>query len=142
MFSKHTKNVSCARCHDRIDPVGFALEEFDPVGTHRSNYRQIITTNKKGKVERKPGLPVDSSGETPDGVAFTDYTGFQKWLLDQPETITRAIAQKLMTYGCGRPVGVMEDKALDAIYNASVKRGSGLRSMVQEVVASDFFLKP
>ncbi len=142
LFSKHTESKTCARCHDRIDPVGFALEEFDPVGAHRENYRQIIFTDERGKIQRKPGLPVDSSGETPDGHKFEDFGSFQKWLLTGNATVTRAVAKKLMVYGCGRPVGVMDESEVDAVLAASKEGNHGLRTIILEIVASDFFLKP
>ena len=142
IFSKHTEDSSCARCHDRIDPVGFALEEFDPVGAHRESYPRVSYKDDKGRIRWKDGLPIDSSGESPDGHGFEDFPSFRKWLLGEDETVIRAVAQKLMVYGCGRPVGVMDGKAVDAVVAASKKGNYGLRIIVLEVVASDFFLKP
>lgn len=137
-FSKHTSDPSCARCHDRIDPVGFALEEFDPIGKHREKYR-AVPAKGGGYVA---GLPVDSSGETPDRHRFQDFRGFRDWLAGDETMIARALAQKLLVYGCGRRVEVTDRAAVDAVVKASAKSGYGLRTMISEVVAGDFFVRP
>lgn len=138
LLSKHVEDPSCARCHDRIDPVGFALEEFDPVGKHREKYR-AVPKQGGGYV---PGLPVDSSGETPDKHAFSNFQGFRDWLAADEKVIARALAQKLMVYGCGRKVEVTDRPVVEEIVEASAKDGYGLRTMIQEVVASEYFLRP
>lgn len=137
-LTKHVEDPSCARCHVRIDPVGFALEEFDPVGKHRAKYRAVP---KKGG-GYVPGLPVDSSGETPDGHAFTDFKGFKAWLASDEKRIATALAQKLMIYGCGRKLEVTNRGEVAKVVEASAKGKYGLRTMIREVVASDYFLRP
>lgn len=137
-LTKHVEDPSCARCHDRIDPVGFALEEFDPIGRHRDKYR-AVPKQGGGYV---PGLPVDSSGETPDQHSFQDFQGFRAWLAGDGKVIARALAQKLMIYGCGRKMEVTDRPAVEAVVAASAKSGYGLKTMIQEVVASDYFLRP
>lgn len=138
LLTKHVEDPSCARCHDRIDPVGFALEEFDPIGKHREKYR-AVPKQGGGYV---PGLPVDSSGETPDKHAFQNFQGFRDWLAGDEKVIARALARKLMIYGCGRKVEVTDQPAVEAVVTASAKGGYGLRTMIQEVAASDFFVRP
>lgn len=137
-FNKHTEDPSCARCHHRIDPVGFALEEFDPIGKHREKYRAV--PQKGGGYVA--GLPIDSTGETPDGHAFINFEGFRDWLAKDEKVIARALAWKLMIYGCGRKVEVTDRDAVDKVVAASSKDGYGLRTMIKEVVASDYFLRP
>ncbi len=141
-FVRHTEDPNCARCHDRIDPIGFALEEFDPVGAHRERYRSLGEGDKVDRRVYKLGLTVDSSGETPDLHEFENFRGFRDWLAGDPERIARAVAQKLMVYGCGRRVGVMDGVAVEAVRNSTRPNGHGLRTMIREVVASDFFLRP
>lgn len=137
-LTKHVEDPSCARCHDRIDPVGFALEEFDPIGKHREKYR-AVPKQGGGYV---PGLPVDSSGETPDKHTFSNFEGFRNWLAGDDKIIARALAQKLMIYGCGRKVEVTDRAEVEAVVTASEQGNYGLRTMIQEVVASDYFLRP
>lgn len=141
-LTKHVEDPSCARCHDRIDPIGFALEEFDPVGAHRDRYRSLGEGDRVERRNYKLGLPVDSSGETPDGVAFGDFLSFREWLAKDPERIARALAQKLLIYGCGRRIGVLEGEAVDAVIHSSRDNQFGMRTMIREVVAGEFFLRP
>jgi hypothetical protein len=137
-LTKHTEDPSCARCHVRIDPVGFALEEFDPIGKHRQKYRAV--PQKGGGYVA--GLPVDSSGETPDKHAFTNFAGFREWLASDEKVIARALAQKLMIYGCGRKMQVTDRPQVEAVVAASAKSGYGLRTLIKEVAASDYFVRP
>ncbi|HVJ46240.1 MAG TPA: DUF1592 domain-containing protein [Luteolibacter sp.] len=116
-LTKHTEDPSCARCHVRIDPVGFALEEFDPIGKHRQKYRAV--PQKGGGYVA--GLPVDSSGETPDKHTFTNFAGFRDWLASDEKIIARALAQKLMIYGCGRKMQVTDRPQVEAVVAASAK---------------------
>jgi mono/diheme cytochrome c family protein len=141
-LAKHTADPSCARCHDRIDPIGFALEEFDPVGVHRDRYRSLGEGPKVERRNYKLGLPVDSSGETPDGVAFEGYPGLREWLAKDPERIARAVARKLLIYGCGRKIGALENEAVERVVRSSRDTQFGMRTMIREVVAGDFFLRP
>jgi hypothetical protein len=138
LLTKHVEDPSCARCHDRIDPVGFALEEFDPIGKHREKYRAVP---KEGG-GYMPAIMVDSSGETPDLHAFSNFRGFRDWLAGDEKVIARALARKLMIYGCGRKMEVTDQPAVEAVLAASAKSGYGLKTMIQEVAASDYFVRP
>ncbi len=142
LFMKHTENETCARCHTRIDPIGFALEEFDPVGAQRESYRDVKDPDDPKKKRKIPGLPVDSSGETPDGTSFANFEGFRDWLLGHDELVAKAVATKLMIYGCGRRIGVMDEAAVERVVDASAKDDHGLRTMIEEVVVSETFVKP
>jgi hypothetical protein len=138
LLTKHVEDPSCARCHDRIDPVGFALEEFDPIGKHREKYPAVP---KEGG-GYMPAIMVDSSGETPDLHAFSNFRGFRDWLAGDEKVIARALARKLMIYGCGRKMEVTDQPAVEAVLAASAKSGYGLKTMIQEVAASDYFVRP
>ncbi len=141
-FTQHTRIESCARCHDRIDPPGFALEQFDPIGGERDYYRSV------GEGERVPltnyhvGLPVEPHGEVWDGHRFDDFPGFRDWLAGQHEQVARAVAHKLLVYGTGRSVGVMDRDAVDALVDAVRGDDFGLRSMVRATVENELFHRP
>jgi len=139
----HRDNVSCARCHARIDPGGFALEEFDVIGGHRDWYRSL--GNKGQRVEKtnyRVGPPVEKGDRLADGRRFADFVEYRKLLLDDPDTIALALAEKLLVYGCGRPVTRADRKAVEAVAKAAKENQYGLRSMIQAVVESELFLKP
>ena len=137
-FSKHTDDPSCARCHVRIDPVGFALEEFDPTGKHRERYRGMP---KKGG-GYVPSQPVESFGIMPDGHSFAGFSEFRDWLAGQGDDVAFGLARKLLIYGCGRRIEVTDRHAIEDLMKASERSGHGLRTMVRELVAGEFFTKP
>ena len=139
-LDKHREIESCARCHNRIDPPGFAMEEFDVIGGHRDWYRSLGDKGDRvPKTNYRVGLPVEKGGVLPDGREFADFQEFRRQLLEHPDTIARALATKLLIYGCGRPVTNADQSVVDAVAEASLKSGYGLRSMIHSVVDSELF---
>ncbi|HJQ81537.1 MAG TPA: DUF1592 domain-containing protein [Lacipirellulaceae bacterium] len=86
-LQQHRSNEACASCHALIDPVGFALENFDAVGRWR---------------DVEAGKPIDASGGFPDGSEFAGVSGLEQALLDRPELFVRTLTEKLMTFALGR----------------------------------------
>ncbi len=146
-LAKHRNSETCASCHRSIDPPGFALESFDVIGGWRERYRsQEKGDNPKVKLngrniwEYKLGLPVDSTGELPDGRKFAGITDFKKLLLSQSDQVLKNVTEKLLIYSTGADIR-FADRTEVARITASVKaKGSGLRTLVHEVVASPLFL--
>ena len=143
-LERHRENETCNRCHARIDPPGFALEEFDVIGGYRDAYRSL--EGERGKrVERTNyyhGLPVASASELADGRSFENFAQYRQCLMDDPETVARAIAKKLLIYGCGRPVTLAQRSSVDAVVAATRDDSFGLRSMIHAVVDSELFNRP
>ena len=139
----HRENDSCNRCDARIDPPGFAMEEFDVIGGHRERYRSL-----EGQGQRVPktsyyaGLPVEAGGVLPDGRRFTNFAEFRAHLLNEPDAVVRGIAQKLLVYSCGRPFTPREQSYVDSVVESARKDGLGLRSMIHAVVDSELFHQP
>lgn len=142
----HRENDSCNRCHIRIDPPGFALEEFDVIGGHRSFYRSLEKLDSKakrvGNSRYYAGQEVSSHGQLPDGRSFAGFETFRERLLENPEVIARALAKKLLVYGCGRPVTRGEAASVDSVVGQSKDSNHGLRAMIHAVVESELFLSP
>lgn len=146
-LAKHRSAESCAGCHANIDPPGFALESFDVIGGFRDRYRsqekgdtfQVKNTRNKRQYV-KLGLPVDASGELADGGHFAGIKEFKKLLLNQPEQVVRALAEKLATYATGAPVGFSDRTAIEAMVKKTQDQGGGLRTLVLELVQSPMFL--
>jgi mono/diheme cytochrome c family protein len=86
-LEQHRANEACSSCHQMIDPVGFALENFDAVGRWR---------------ETEEGKPVDASGGFLDGSEFVGTSGLEQALVHRPELFVRTLTEKLMTYALGR----------------------------------------
>src|SRR5207248_8586661 len=103
-LDKHRNDVSCASCHSKIDPPGFALESFDAIGGWREWYRiplgNGLVLDAKHKDQWPPtykrGLPVDSTGKLPTGESFRDIREFKALLKRDPDTIARCLAEKLL----------------------------------------------
>lgn len=140
----HSKNASCARCHRRIDPPGFAMEEFDVIGGHRQRYRSLAgdRTQRVAKTNYYNGPLVDATGKLPTGSSFSDFTEFRQCLMEDPESIAGGVAKKLLIYGCGRPVTWGEQSSVDAVVESARDHQFGLRSMIHAVVETDLFLHP
>jgi hypothetical protein len=124
-FELHRKRADCAGCHRRIDPLGFALENFDPVGTWRDQYEN--------------GRPVDAAGELFGRYAFTDITQFKDALLQEKDRFTRALAAHLLAFALGREVGVEDSPALDHIVRKTAADDYRIGTLIREIVLSEPF---
>ncbi|MBL8798553.1 MAG: DUF1592 domain-containing protein, partial [Planctomycetia bacterium] len=134
----HSGKGSCAACHARFDPYGFALESFDVMGGFRTQYR-IVDAAVPGKAKWKDGLPVDSTGVTPDGKAFTGVKQLRAMLAQNPDQLARGVTRHLLTYATGQPATPVEQPTIDAIVQGAAKDDYGLRSLVHGVVQSEVF---
>src|SRR5262249_59305062 len=94
---QHGATPACASCHKVMDPVGFALENFDAVGRWRT---------------AEEGQPVDASGGLPDGSEFTGVDGLEKALLKRPDVFVNTLAEKLLTFALGRGVEYYDGPAV------------------------------
>lgn len=142
----HSSKGSCAGCHQKFDPYGFALESFDVMGQYRKHYRQIdpriaalSPQQRKGKTVWADGLPVDASGVTPDGKEFTDIVALREILKTQPEKLAWGVTWHLATHATGTPSGPLDRRAIQAIVDGAAKEGHGLRSLVHGLVQSELF---
>jgi hypothetical protein len=146
-LEKHRNNASCASCHSKMDPPGFALESFDVMGGWRDRYRAV----KEGvKPEIGFGfsgqpfafyyaLPVDCAGELPDGRAFKDVREFRRLLLQDELPIARNLTKQLTIYATGAPVRFSDREQIERIVQRSHSHQFGLRTIVHEIVQSDLF---
>lgn len=128
-LKKHREIPTCNECHRKIDPLGFALENFDPIGGWRGRYDR----------RRETGPAVDASGRLPDGSEFEDVVGLKKILASKQDQFARCLTEKMLAYSMGRTLGVSDRPQVDQIV-ANLKRdGSGLKDLVLQIVASEPF---
>lgn len=145
-IAKHRELESCAVCHDRMDPLGLALENYDVIGGWRTNYRSVgqgqsVKTEVDGRrVQYKIGPAVDPSGVLPDGRAFPDLDALKKLLLQDKPQIARCVAEKLLTYATGAGITFADRPTVEAIVQQAAKKDYGLRTLVHAVVESPAFL--
>jgi Protein of unknown function (DUF1592)/Protein of unknown function (DUF1588)/Protein of unknown function (DUF1585)/Protein of unknown function (DUF1595) len=146
LLAKHRSSQTCNACHRNIDPPGFALESFDVIGGWRERYRSIGEGDPvPGKLnghsiwQYKLGLPVDSTGELPDGRTFTDIVAFKELLLAQSDTVLRAVTGHLLVYGTGAALDFADRRAVAEIAARTKEQGGGFRTLIEEVVLSVAF---
>jgi hypothetical protein len=147
-LEKHRTLESCAACHAKIDPAGFALENFDVMGGWRERYRSEAGGElaqgiaKSGqKFAFHYAMPVDASGELPDGRKFRDIREFKQLLLDNEEQLARNLAQQLIVYATGAPIRFSDRPAIGKILANSQAECYGVRTLVHEIVQSELFLE-
>jgi hypothetical protein len=122
LLAAHTTEKSCAACHKRIDPVGFALENFDPVGRWRDKWPGV-------------DVPVDASSVLPDGTRIKDVIDLKRWIVENIDQFSSCLAAKLMTYATGRVPNYSERKEIDAI----VKANANFRDLLLALIQSETF---
>jgi hypothetical protein len=120
-MEQHRKNPTCASCHARMDPIGFAFENFDAVGRWRSH---------DGK------FPIDPSGTLPDGRSFQGPAELKKILRDKKDLFGRNLAEKMLTYALGRGVEHHDEPALAAVVAALARNDYRFSTLVGEIVKS------
>jgi hypothetical protein len=123
-LAAHREHAACAGCHALIDPVGFALENFDAVGRWR---------------DLDAGHPVDASGGLPDGSEFNSVAGLETGLLQRPELFARTLAEKLLTYALGRGVEYSDAPAVRRIVADAAADDYRMAALILGIVQSEPF---
>ncbi len=131
-LAKHRDSTTCNECHRKIDPPGFALENFDPIGAWRTHY-------PKGKTK---GPMIDASGELPSGESFDDIIGFKKLLSERQELFARMLVSRVMSYAIGRRIEASDRMEVDRIVGAIKSGNNGMRSLIEEIVTGPVFCSP
>lgn len=135
MLEKHKSDASCASCHTKIDPAGFALENFDPAGRWRDRYLAVSRNRRKGG-----GIPVDASYQFADGRRFDGLRQFQQLVSQDRRQLAANVVRQLLTYGTGAPVGFADRTVVNDIVEATRESDYGFQSLILAAVASDIFL--
>ncbi len=131
-LAKHREDATCFVCHRKMDPLGFALETFDPIGRWREKYPK-----PKGKATAPK---IDPSGKLPSGETFADFAGLKQALLaSRRDLFTRNLIEKLLTYATGRHMVPVDQNEIDDILERVQAHDYGLRTMVMEVLTSKIF---
>ena len=129
---KHRDVETCAECHRKIDPIGFALESFDPIGVFRTEYVDE---------DSNPTHQVDTAGQLANGESFADLAELKKLLRDRQDQFAKCLTEKMLTYAIGRELTIHDAPQVDVITKELAARGSGLRDLVALIVLSDSFRK-
>ncbi len=126
LTERHTKQESCAACHVRIDPFGFAFEKYDPVGRYRE--------------KDAGGLPVDAHSKLKDGTEFEGLNGLRNYLLaKKKDVIVRLFCKRLLGYALGRAVTLSDQTLVDEMAAGLMKPDGRVEAAVQAIVRSPQF---
>jgi|688.fasta_scaffold24134_7 hypothetical protein len=122
----HRQNPACANCHAKMDPIGFALENYDAVGAFRT---------KDGSFD------IDASGEFADGSRFAGPGDLKSIILAKREDFVRCITEKMLTYALGRGIEYYDRPTIEKIVGAMPGQEYKIQSLIREIVLSEPFLK-
>ena len=125
-LAKHREIASCNDCHAKIDPMGFALENYGPIGEWRDSYER----------QREP---IDASAQFPNGSRYQDITKFKTELMKRKHLVRRNLTRKLLEYGTGRIMEASDRAAIDQISDSKSTTENGLRDLVHAVIQSETF---
>ena len=123
-MEQHRANPSCANCHARMDPLGFAFENFDAIGRFR---------------EKDGEFPIDPAGELPTGEKFSGPNELKEILKSRQNLFARCITEKLLTYALGRGLEYYDRPAVDRIATALSQNGYRFSTLIVETVKSEPF---
>ncbi len=123
-MEQHRENVACANCHAKMDPLGFAFENFNAIGAYR---------NKDGE------FPIDASGILPDGKTFNGPKELKQILKEKKDLFSRCLAEKMLIYAVGRGLEYFDQRPVDTICSNLARNGYKFSSLVAEIVKSDQF---
>ena len=126
MMAKHRSSPTCSSCHAVMDPLGFALENFDATGTWRDR-------------DRFAGTAIDSAGELPDGTAIKGPDDLRKALLRRPDQFVQTFVEGLMVYATGRTIDYDDMPTVRQIVRGSAASDYKFSVLVQSIVRSDQF---
>jgi hypothetical protein len=145
---RHQADAACAACHRKMDPPGYALESFDPIGGWRDRYRSegagdpVTELLFDGRQPRfRLGLPVDASGTLADGRDFAGFEGFRRLLASDPARLARAFTAQMVMYATGAEPSFADRAEIDRIVQATAADGHGIRSLMHAIAASRLFLE-
>ena len=128
LLDLHRANEACNSCHRKIDPMGFAFENFDVVGRWRDRYRRA-------------NGPIDTSTTLSSGREIRDIVEFKSMLMERKELVVRNLARKMLTYATGRKLEAVDRGELDRITSELAGRDNRLQELVRLVVKSQVFLR-
>jgi hypothetical protein len=120
-IERHRNNAVCASCHSRMDPLGFALENFDVIGRWRTHDQ---------------GGEIDASGKLPNGASFSGPEGLKRFLLSRPDQFVEATVARLLTYALGRELDPRDQPTIRQIMRATEPGGYRFEDLVVAIVNS------
>jgi mono/diheme cytochrome c family protein len=141
-LAKHRTIASCNSCHRKIDPLGFALENFDVIGGWRNNYRAFIEPRPGARAKLSDGPPVDSADEWEGMGRFNSFQEFRELVKKREDLVTQNLTHQLATFALGRTPGFADRQPLKNIATNVREKKAGMKSLVLDIVSSPVFTNP
>ena len=140
-LAQHRSVESCASCHRKIDPPGFALENFDVIGGWRDHYRATGEPRDVNgrKVRFWDGPAVDPGDVLPDGRHFRDIDEYKTLILEDKDQLARNLTEKLLAYGTGAAPTQADKPQIEIIVSRLRDKNYGFKALIHEVVQSALF---
>ena len=123
-LEQHREDPACANCHAKMDPIGFALENYNAIGAFRTT---------EGELE------IDTTAELPDGTAFDGIADLKQILKDRKQQFVRCLTEKMLTYALGRGLEYYDRPTVDRIVAQLEAEGYRSSVLITEIVKSDPF---
>ena len=141
-LAKHRDIASCASCHRKIDPLGFALENFDVIGGWRTNYRALVEPRPGARAKLADGPPVDAADEWAGAGRFNSFQEFRELVKKREDLVVQNLTHQLATFALGRAPGFADRQPLSTIATRVRGKKSGIKSLVLDLVSSSVFTNP
>lgn len=145
-LAAHRNTAICNSCHKNIDPPGFAMESFDVIGGFREKYRspehgEAPKNRLLGRMiwEYKLNLPVDPSGETPEGESFSGIKSYKNVLAKKKRQLAENLVRQLVVYSTGAKIQFADREKIESILDQCKKDDYGVRSLIHAMVQSKLF---
>lgn len=143
LLAAHQEQAQCAQCHRKIDPIGFALENFDAVGIWRTEETIELTTPRLAqsppKVLQSKSFPIDASGRMSDGTPISGYDGLRDLVAGRLDGFARGLVEALAVYGLGRPLSFSDEPFLKSVLAETKGDGYRLADLIQAIVRNRKF---
>lgn len=141
-LAKHRDIASCAACHRKIDPLGFALENFDVIGGWRDHYRALVEPKPGARAKLTDGPTVDPADEWQGVGSFTSFQEFRELVKKREDLVVQNLAHQLATFALGRVPGFADRQLLNKIANGVRERHTGIKTLVLDLISSPVFTHP
>ncbi|MDD7984766.1 DUF1592 domain-containing protein [Lentisphaera marina] len=140
-LAKHRDVEACADCHSKIDPYGFPLELYDPIGEFRPRYNRNVWDTRKNKKWIRNGHKVDGSSELPGGEQLSDLASLKKVLMSRKDLFARNLTNKLLKHAVGRHLTRSDKDEVSKILEQEKASNYPFKDLLIDVISSDAFIR-
>jgi len=137
VLKKHQSTENCFRCHSKIDPLGFALEHYDPIGRFRKEYRNVeVLSKEKVKIEK---AVIETNADLPDGRVISSMKSLKEEMMKDREKVIKGIIGKLISYAVGKELSVADRPYIDDVYQKISSKNFSLKAAIVEIASHENF---